>query len=221
MPAPARALRELSRAGRHASRRRRSPPHPADGEVWAAKDPDDHSAAGGGKVAIKKINNAFCQATEAKRILRGLRLLRLPDTSRNCPGHVPQAKRILRELRILRHLDHPNIIKIREVCRPRSSPGTACPPPPPHRAPLAPPSPPPALLPACLLAYSRMVHRSRNAQERNAQQGVATAVRVRRDGERRGEMGRYIRSRCCDRSPSPPSPTCGSSLTSSTSTCAS
>uniref|UniRef100_A0A6V2SN52 Mitogen-activated protein kinase n=1 Tax=Emiliania huxleyi TaxID=2903 RepID=A0A6V2SN52_EMIHU len=66
----------------------------AYGEVWAAKDPDDHSAAGGGKVAIKKINNAFCQATEAKRILR--------------------------ELRILRHLDHPNIIKIREVLRPQS-----------------------------------------------------------------------------------------------------
>ena len=94
MPAPARALRELSRVGRHASRRRRSPPHPADGEVWAAKDPDDHSAAGGGKVAIKKINNAFCQATEAKRAkLINKKEFELADYVRKKIGEVGSGKK--------------------------------------------------------------------------------------------------------------------------------
>ena len=46
------------------------------------------------KVAIKKIHNCFGQATEAKRILR--------------------------ELRILRHLSHDNIISIRDVLAPTS-----------------------------------------------------------------------------------------------------
>lgn len=66
---------------------------PADGEVWAARDPKTRSDPTH-KVAIKKICSAFSQATESKRILR--------------------------ELRILRHLSHPNVIKIREVLRPES-----------------------------------------------------------------------------------------------------
>ena len=53
----------------------------ADGEVWAASPPDIPDE----KVAIKKITHVFSQVTEAKRILR--------------------------ELRILRHLRHPNIIR--------------------------------------------------------------------------------------------------------------
>ena len=60
-----------------------------DGEVWAAKDPTNNSE----KVAIKKIHNCFVQATEAKRILR--------------------------ELRILRHVSHPNIIRIRDLLHPQ------------------------------------------------------------------------------------------------------
>ena len=52
-----------------------------DGEVWAACTPGQPNE----KVAIKKITQVFTQVTEAKRILR--------------------------ELRILRHLDHPNLIK--------------------------------------------------------------------------------------------------------------
>ena len=49
----------------------------ADGEVWSAREKPDCGAAGlgGEKVAIKKIANAFAQATEAKRILRELRIL--------------------------------------------------------------------------------------------------------------------------------------------------
>ena len=65
----------------------------ADGEVWAARNAHSRSNPTQ-KVAIKKICNAFCQATEAKRILR--------------------------ELRILRHLNHSNVVKIREVLRPDS-----------------------------------------------------------------------------------------------------
>ena len=53
----------------------------ADGEVWAACTPGQPNE----KVAIKKITQVFSQVTEAKRILR--------------------------ELRILRHLDHPNLIR--------------------------------------------------------------------------------------------------------------
>lgn len=49
--------------------------------MWAASPPDTP----GEKVAIKKITHVFSQVTEAKRILR--------------------------ELRILRHLRHPNIIR--------------------------------------------------------------------------------------------------------------
>ena len=56
----------------------------SDGEVWAAHEKKERGVKGD-KVAIKKINNCFVQATEAKRILR--------------------------ELRILRHLDHPNLIR--------------------------------------------------------------------------------------------------------------
>jgi len=63
----------------------------AYGEVWAATLT---GSSDGSKVAIKKINNAFCQATEAKRILR--------------------------ELRILRHLNHPNVIRIRDILRPQN-----------------------------------------------------------------------------------------------------
>jgi len=65
----------------------------AYGEVWAARNAHSRSNPTQ-KVAIKKICNAFCQATEAKRILR--------------------------ELRILRHLNHSNVVKIREVLRPDS-----------------------------------------------------------------------------------------------------
>ena len=74
--------------------------HIVDGEVWAAKDPTNNSE----KVAIKKIHNCFVQATEAKRILR--------------------------ELRILRHVSHPNIIRIRDVLHPqvRTRPPVARPP---------------------------------------------------------------------------------------------
>ena len=72
----------------------RCPSHmPADGEVWAAHE-RHASGEKGEKVAIKKINNCFVQATEAKRILR--------------------------ELRILRHLSHPNVIRIRDVLDPTS-----------------------------------------------------------------------------------------------------
>jgi len=63
----------------------------AYGEVWASTLA---GASDGEKFAIKKINNAFCQATEAKRMLR--------------------------ELRILRHLNHPNVIRIRDILRPQS-----------------------------------------------------------------------------------------------------
>ena len=63
----------------------------ADGEVWAAKDPSANEE----KVAIKKIHHCFSQATEAKRILR--------------------------ELRILRHVSHPNVIRIRDVLHPQAS----------------------------------------------------------------------------------------------------
>ena len=70
----------------------------ADGEVWAAKEkivaPPSSDGGEGDKVAIKKISNCFVQATEAKRILR--------------------------ELRILRHLSHANIIRIRDVLDPVS-----------------------------------------------------------------------------------------------------
>ena len=66
------------------------PARSADGEVWAAKEKKE----GGEKIAIKKIVNCFVQATEAKRILR--------------------------ELRILRHLSHPNVIRIRDVLEPHS-----------------------------------------------------------------------------------------------------
>jgi len=77
----------------------------ANGEVWAAMlaspspaveaDADDSEApAAEEKVAIKKIHNCFGQATEAKRILR--------------------------ELRILRHLKHDNIISLRDVLAPTS-----------------------------------------------------------------------------------------------------
>jgi len=62
----------------------------AYGEVWAAKDPSANEE----KVAIKKIHHCFSQATEAKRILR--------------------------ELRILRHVSHPNVIRIRDVLHPQS-----------------------------------------------------------------------------------------------------
>ena len=70
----------------------------ADGEVWAARDP----VACDEKVAIKKIHNCFVQATEAKRILR--------------------------ELRILRHISHPNVIRIRDVLHPqvRVAPPQGC-----------------------------------------------------------------------------------------------
>ena len=57
----------------------------AYGEVWAAREKRGDNKKEGDKVAIKKISNCFVQATEAKRILR--------------------------ELRILRHLDHPNLIR--------------------------------------------------------------------------------------------------------------
>ena len=65
----------------------------ADGEVWAAREKKAFAhEAEGDKVAIKKISNCFVQSTEAKRILR--------------------------ELRILRHLSHPNVIRIRDVLDP-------------------------------------------------------------------------------------------------------
>jgi len=57
--------------------------------VWSAQEVD-----GSDKVAIKKITNCFVHATEAKRILR--------------------------ELRILRHLSHANIIRIRDILDPVS-----------------------------------------------------------------------------------------------------
>lgn len=67
----------------------------ADGEVWAAREKVARDGRDeGDKVAIKKISNCFIQATEAKRILR--------------------------ELRILRHLSHANIIRIRDVLDPVS-----------------------------------------------------------------------------------------------------
>uniref|UniRef100_A0A7S0JJQ2 Mitogen-activated protein kinase n=1 Tax=Calcidiscus leptoporus TaxID=127549 RepID=A0A7S0JJQ2_9EUKA len=70
----------------------------AYGEVWSAKAQPENAEQelklADSRVAIKKIQNCFCQATEAKRILR--------------------------ELRILRHLSHPNVIKIRDVLRPQS-----------------------------------------------------------------------------------------------------
>ena len=66
--------------------------------MWAAKekitDPHPGEEGEGEKVAIKKISNCFIQATEAKRILR--------------------------ELRILRHLSHQNVIRIRDVLDPVS-----------------------------------------------------------------------------------------------------
>lgn len=65
----------------HACTRRIHALRVADGEVWAASPPDMPNE----KVAIKKITHVFSQVTEAKRILR--------------------------ELRILRHLRHPNIIR--------------------------------------------------------------------------------------------------------------
>ena len=69
----------------------------ADGEVWAAREKKAFAhEAEGDKVAIKKISNCFVQATEAKRILR--------------------------ELRILRHLSHANVIRIRDVLDPVSEP---------------------------------------------------------------------------------------------------
>ena len=61
----------------------------AYGEVWAAREKRGDNKKEGDKVAIKKISNCFVQATEAKRILR--------------------------ELRILRHLSHANVIRIRDV----------------------------------------------------------------------------------------------------------
>jgi len=64
----------------------------AYGDVWAARKRDGDRTSD--KVAIKKIANCFVQATEAKRILR--------------------------ELRILRHLTHPNIIRIRDVLEPQN-----------------------------------------------------------------------------------------------------
>ena len=65
----------------------------ADGEVWSAREKALRgTATEGDKVAIKKISNCFVQATEAKRILR--------------------------ELRILRHLSHANVIRIRDVLDP-------------------------------------------------------------------------------------------------------
>ena len=64
----------------------------SDGDVWAARKRDGDRTSD--KVAIKKIANCFVQATEAKRILR--------------------------ELRILRHLTHPNIIRIRDVLEPQN-----------------------------------------------------------------------------------------------------
>ena len=63
--------------------------------MWAARERRLRVGGGEGeKVAIKKISNCFVQATEAKRILR--------------------------ELRILRHLSHANIIRIRDVLDPCS-----------------------------------------------------------------------------------------------------
>lgn len=59
--------------------------------MWAANE-RLRDGERGEKVAIKKINNCFVQATEAKRILR--------------------------ELRILRHLSHPNVVRIRDVLDP-------------------------------------------------------------------------------------------------------
>ena len=61
--------------------------------MWAAHE-RNQAGDKGEKVAIKKINNCFVQATEAKRILR--------------------------ELRILRHLSHQNVIRIRDVLDPTS-----------------------------------------------------------------------------------------------------
>ena len=46
----------------------------------------------GDEVAIKKISNAFNDRTDAKRTLR--------------------------EILLLRHMDHPNVIKVRDVIRP-------------------------------------------------------------------------------------------------------
>ena len=68
----------------------------AYGEVWAAREKRGDNKKEGDKVAIKKISNCFVQATEAKRILR--------------------------ELRILRHLSHANVIRIRDVLDPVSEP---------------------------------------------------------------------------------------------------
>ena len=63
----------------------------AYGEVYSATTTPPGASAPV-KVAIKKITNCFSQVTEAKRILR--------------------------ELRILRYLDHPNVIRIRDVLQP-------------------------------------------------------------------------------------------------------
>ena len=66
----------------------------AYGEVYSATTTPPGASAPV-KVAIKKITNCFSQVTEAKRILR--------------------------ELRILRYLDHPNVIRIRDVLQPSDS----------------------------------------------------------------------------------------------------
>ena len=70
-----------------------APPCGADGEVWAGKltTPDERGGTKEESVAIKKIH--FCDNTT-------------------------EAKRILREMRILRHLQHDNIISIRDVLDP-------------------------------------------------------------------------------------------------------
>ena len=62
---------------------------PTDGEVWSAIEKKSSD-----KVAIKKIANCFGRNTEAKRILR--------------------------EVRILRHLSSPHIIRTRDMLQPDS-----------------------------------------------------------------------------------------------------